>query len=458
MYFSASTSGLVHIVIVAASLGTLPAIELAFGDRFGRGATRDVLSYEESNEFQSKFSTGALTDEPGETIEDENASGIDPDDNVDSLTSGDFGFDEVGESSQTDSRAGDPTAQRPISQEAGGAGRGEDQAKEASLDGELEEAGDTGEAEDEGQATREIVIFVNLRPEPEPDQETVEADPARQAGPTDIPAAIAAETTGDALAQLAALDQSEPEVAPQTERAGDPDAPEDGETAEGRKSIIDPTKATAPEIGEISESGGTQAAKAEIEGGLPETLPTGDENALAPTRTTAAIIQSETPTGVAEASEETTAVQAATGQPGLPDAGPDVTPTNEPIPEDIEAQAKRTVAVPLKGVRGAQTPAPRIQDHQQLREPEQAGTSLARIGSRLAGVEEQEDGLIGQNADIPQDQVKVAEGLQEAPLLARKADEVRDGAPESVLERAEESDTADLSGTQIAAVQPGEAF
>jgi hypothetical protein len=90
MYFPASTSDLVHIVIVAASLGTLPAIELAFGDRFGRGVTRDILSYEETNEFQSKFSTGTLTDTPGETIEDKNASGVDPDDNIDTLKSGDF--------------------------------------------------------------------------------------------------------------------------------------------------------------------------------------------------------------------------------------------------------------------------------------------------------------------------------------------------------------------------------
>ena len=166
MYFSAGTSGIVHIVIVAASLGTLPAIELAFGDRFGRGATRDVLSYEESNEFQSKFSTGALTDTPGETIEDENASGIDPDDDIDSLTSGDFGFDEVGESSQPDSRRGSPDALRQLNEPAGGAGKGEDQAKEASLEGDLEDEGDTGDAEEAGEATREIIIFVNLRPEP----------------------------------------------------------------------------------------------------------------------------------------------------------------------------------------------------------------------------------------------------------------------------------------------------
>ena len=118
MYFSASTSGIVHVVVVAASLGALPAVELAFGDHFGRGATRDVLTYEESNEFRSKFLSGALTDEAGETIEDETAVGIDPDDNVDSLTSGDFGFDEPGKSARTDSRAGDPTALKQINKEA----------------------------------------------------------------------------------------------------------------------------------------------------------------------------------------------------------------------------------------------------------------------------------------------------------------------------------------------------
>ena len=172
MYFSAGTSGLVHIIVVAASLGSLPAIELAFGDRFGRGATRDVLSYEESNEFQSKFSTGALTDKPGETIEDETESGVDPDDNVDSLTSGDFGFDEPGESTQNDSRRGAPDALRLLNEPAGGAGRGADQAEEASLEGDLEDEGDTGDAEDAGETTREIIIFVNLRPEPEPDRDT----------------------------------------------------------------------------------------------------------------------------------------------------------------------------------------------------------------------------------------------------------------------------------------------
>ena len=458
MYFSAGTSGLVHIIVVAASLGSLPAIELVFGDRFGRGATRDVLSYEESNEFQSKFSTGALTDKPGETIEDETESGVDPDDNVDSLTSGDFGFDEPGESTQNDSRRGAPDALRLLNEPAGGAGRGADQAEEASLEGDLEDEGDTGDAEDAGETTREIIIFVNLRPEPEPDQEIVEADPAREAGPTETPAPIAVKTAGEALEELAALDQSEPDVPLEAERGGDPDAPEDGETAEGQESKIDPTRAVAPETGEISASGGTLAAKSEIEGSLPDTLPLAAENTLAPTRSTAAINQDEDPTGVPEASEQTTAVQAATGQPGLPDAGPEVKPKDEPVPADATAQPQRTVAVPLKGIPGALTPAPQLKDHQQLREPEETGTSLARIGSKLAGADEQEDGLIGQSNDTPQQQVKIAEGLKDAPQLARPSDEVRDGASESALERAEKTELSDLAGTEIAAVQPGEVF
>jgi len=458
MYFSAGTSGLVHIIVVAASLGTLPAIELAFGDRFGRGATRDVLSYEESNEFQSKFSTGALTDKPGETIEDETASGIDPDDDVDSISSGDFGFDEPGESTQTDTRRGAPDALRQLNEPAGGAGQGLDQAAEASLEGDLENEGDTGEAEEAGEATREIVIFVNLRPEPEPDQEVVEAEPAREAGPTDTPAPIASDSVGEALEQLAALDQSDPIIEPEEQRAGDPEAPTEDGTAAGRESTIDPTKAVAPELGEISESGGTEAAKADVEGGLPESLPLANENALASTRATAAVNLADTASGITDVSDQTTAVQAATGQPGLPDAGPDTKPKDEPVPPDVTTQPQITVAVPLKGIPGALTPAPQIKDHQQLREPEEVGTSLARIGSKLAGVAEQEDGLIGQNNDTPQQQVKIAEGLPDAPQLARRADEVRDGAPESALERAEKSDVADPNATEIAAIRPGEAF
>ncbi|MDA0785116.1 MAG: ankyrin repeat domain-containing protein [Proteobacteria bacterium] len=458
MYFSAGTSAFVHIVVVAASLGTLPAIELAFGDRFGRGATRDILSYEESNAFKSKFSTGALTSNPGETIEDETASGVDPDDNVDTLTSGEFGFNEVGDSTQTDTRRGTSDAPRQVKKPADIAGKGEDQAKDDSLEGEREDEGDTGDAKEAGEATREIIIFVNLRPEPEPDQEVVEAEPAREAGPTETPAPIAIDTAGDALTQVAALNPDSLEIRPEDLRAGNPDSPAEGESTEGRESTIDPTRAVAPEVGEILPSSGTAAAKSDIEGGLPDSLPIADKTGLAPTRTTAAINRAKDTSGVAEASEETTAVQAATGQPGLPDAGPAVKPKDEPIRPDTTALPQRDIAVPLKGIPGALTPAPQIEDHQQLQEPEEAGASLARIGAKLPGVTKQEDGLIGQNQDTAQKQIKIAEGLPDAQKLTRRSEEVRDGAPESERERAEKSKDSDLAGTEIAAVQSGNTF
>lgn len=183
-----------------------------------------------------------------------------------------------------------------------------------------------------------------------------------------------------------------------------------------------------------------------------------DDNSLALTQTTAAIKQSEDFSGVVEASKRTTAVQVAKGQPGLPDAGPEVRPRDEPIPADLTPQPKEVVAVPLKGTDGAQTPAPLIKDHQQLREPEEVGTSLARIGARLTCAEEQLDGLIGQNSDTAQDQVKVAEGRSDAQQLARVSDITQDGAPESQLDRAEKSKDSDIEGTEVAAVQTGKVF
>jgi hypothetical protein len=108
MYFSTGTSGIIHTVVVAASLFSLPALELAFGDRFGRGEARDVLNYGEATDFQSKFSSGALTRESDEAEAEETASGIDPDSASDTDSSGEFGFDEIGDADQTNSRFGSP--------------------------------------------------------------------------------------------------------------------------------------------------------------------------------------------------------------------------------------------------------------------------------------------------------------------------------------------------------------
>jgi len=192
-------------VVVAASLFSLPAIELAFGDRFGRGQTRDVRTYGEATDFQSKFTSGALTQTTDETTSDETTSGLDPDSFNDTNSSGDFGFDEVGNSDQTDSRFGSPDEAPVTDAPAGSEGSGTDQTLEAAADGTLEERGDSGEADDPGQASREIIIFVNLSPEPRPDEDAVEPDPARAQGETDTPAPVASNSTGDTTTEVAAL-------------------------------------------------------------------------------------------------------------------------------------------------------------------------------------------------------------------------------------------------------------
>ena len=139
MYFSAGTSGLVHTVVVAVSLFSIPAIELAFGDRFGQGQTHDVLTYGESSDFQSKFSSGALTRASEDETADSTESGIDPDSNSDTNSSGEFGFDEVGDADKKDSRFGSPDEEVASDDPAGGAGRGTDKALEAASTGDTDD-------------------------------------------------------------------------------------------------------------------------------------------------------------------------------------------------------------------------------------------------------------------------------------------------------------------------------
>ena len=153
MYFSAGTSGVVHVVIVAASLFTLPAIELAFGDRFGKGPAQDVLTYGEASDFQSKFTSGALMRRSDEAEDEKTTSGLDTDNTVDTVTSGEFGFDEVGDADQTDTRFGSPNEAPKTDVPVGGAGQGSDPVLEAAAEGTLEDQGDTGEADEPGEAT-----------------------------------------------------------------------------------------------------------------------------------------------------------------------------------------------------------------------------------------------------------------------------------------------------------------
>jgi len=90
MYHSAGTSGLIHVTILAVSLFGVPALNLAFEERIGRSQAQDVLEYGEAGDFKSKFSDGALnTALLTEANSDRTESGIDPDSNEDTDSSGD---------------------------------------------------------------------------------------------------------------------------------------------------------------------------------------------------------------------------------------------------------------------------------------------------------------------------------------------------------------------------------
>lgn len=457
MYFSAGTSGLVHVVVVVVSLGALPAVELAFGDRFGRGATQDVLSYEETTGFQSKFSSGALTDKAGETIEDETSSGLDPDDNVDSLSSGDFGFDEPGDGNSTDTAAGEPDAIQPLNEPAGGDGLGADQAEEASAEGTREDPGDTGDSEDTGQATREIIVFVNLRPEPEPDADEIDQELAREAGPTDIPAAKAIQSVGEAT-DAGAKESDEPALVADALRGGDSDGLIDGETDKGRRSEVEANLAQAPNLGEPSPPGKPAQAQSETLGSSPENLPIGEKAGFAPAISSAAVNVDDVVSGEADKSAETTIARQATGEPGLRGFESELEPTDEPIPADVIPQRELDVTVPNKEYAGVSTRALRREDHRDLLEPEEPGDALARIGSNQVGIELELEDRPGPANLIVQNLIDVAEGNPDASLAASEAEKAQDGVKSGGVEDADVSPDAVPTGTQLAAFETGESF
>lgn len=458
MYFSAGLSGTVHAVVMAAALFSLPAIELAFGDRFGRGETQDVLTYGESGSFQAKFSSGALTDKAGESNQDETSAGLDPDDNVETLSSGDLGFDEVGDAPVADTRAGIPDIERRIQQIAGADGFGLDQTIEPGLRGTREDAGDTGDAETEGQSTREIVIFVNLAPEPEPDQEPVEQVAANTAGQGDVPAEGSAPTEGEAPGARSTLQSETEQTVSGLPRAGDEQGLADGETAEAVRSETDPSLAQSPIEGEASPPDTVIAIRTEVEGTSPEDLPVGDDSTAAPTVTTSATELAETTTGTAETSTEGTTARLSDGQPGLPDHESNVVPEDAPLPADIVAQQQLSDAVPSKGIEGLDARAPLREDAQGIDEENENASFEARLGSRLSGIDERLEGPKGIDNDAVQEEIRVASGNLDATQASAPAEEARDGTLDGTVPEAADTDTASLSGTQTAAVEPGDTF
>lgn len=457
MLFPAGTSGVVHVAIVAATLFSIPAIELAFGDRFGKGQTQDVLTYGESNDFQSKFTSGALTRETDDAEADETTSGLDPDDFSDTDSSGDFGFDEIGDADRTDSRFGSPEDAPRTDAPVGGEGRGDDQALEAAAEGTREEAGDTGDAEEPGQATREIIIFVNLRPEPELDQEAVDADPAGARGDTDIPAAVASSTDGETPTQIASLAPEDALPADNEPRSGDPGGLEDGETEAGRKSEGEPTRAVAPNQGELSPADSAAALQSDTIGSSPEEFPLADESSSAALQTTTSVTPDDQPSGGKQEVDATTTIEQATGQPGLPDQENNIT-ADAPIPTDIEPRPELDVTAPAQGIDGFNTPAERREIADKLLEPDEPGAARARIGGLASGIDEDIDNARGpDNADF-QNLVQVAEGSLNASETISSDADVRDGIREDGVRNAGQKQAEDIPGTQIAALEEGQEF
>ena len=87
----------------------MPALNLAFEERIGRSQAQDVLEYGEAGDFKSKFSDGALnTALLTEANSDRTESGIDPDSNEDTDSSGDYGFNEPGDAPEEEKSSGDP--------------------------------------------------------------------------------------------------------------------------------------------------------------------------------------------------------------------------------------------------------------------------------------------------------------------------------------------------------------
>ncbi len=458
MQFSAGLSGFVHVVVMAAALFGLPAVELAFGDRFGRGETEDVLTYGEGGSFQAAYSSGALTDKAGDTNEDETSGGIDLDDNVDTLSSGDLGFDEVGDAPVADTAAGFPDITRTTEQPAGAEGFGLDRSVEAGLEGTREDDGDTGDAETEGQSTREIVIFVNLAPEPNPDQDAMEPVAANAAGDGEIASQNSAPSESATPGELSSLASDEAQTEGGLPQAGDAQGLAEGETDEAIRTEGEAALAQSSIEGETSPPDTAMAIRSEIEGTSPEDLPVGEESTAAPTVTTAATELAEATSGTADTSTEATTARKSDGQPGLPDHVSEVLPENAPLPEDIVAQQRLSDAVPSKGIAGLDTQAPLREDAQGIDEANENAAFEARLGSRLSGIDERLEGPKGVDNDAIQDEITVASGNLDATKDAAPAEEARSGSLEGTVPEAAETEAASVTGTQTAAVEPGETF
>ncbi|MBO6784704.1 MAG: hypothetical protein JJ899_15720, partial [Alphaproteobacteria bacterium] len=457
MYVSAGTSGLIHATVVAASLFSLPAIEIVFGDVFGRAPAQEVLTYGEGGDFQSKFTSGALTTEEGEATSDETESGIDPDDNAATDSSGDSGFDEAGDSDRTDSRFGSPDALVETESVSGDEGTGEELTAEAASEGELNKAGGAGEAEEVSEpTTREIIVFVNLAPDPK--AEPADTQPALREGPAETPSQFTSEAGGEAPVEVAALAEGDEQNLSETPPPGDTKGLEDGETETGRQSEGEPTAAAGPIEGELSPPDAPATFETEVEGGAPEDLPESETATLAPSQTTVARNPAEELSGTNTPTEDTTVLEQAEGSPGLPDLVNDVEPLDAPLASDAEPQPELAETVPGKNIEGFDTPATPTEERDDLLQPDVPGNALARIGGQASGLEEEIEGERGPLNETAQSAVEIAEGTADAQRVASPNEETRDGILEDGVKDAEDVEDTSVPSNQVASLDPGEQF
>lgn len=455
MYHSAGTSGLIHVTILAVSLFGVPALNLAFEEQIGRSQAQDVLEYGEAGDFKSKFSDGALnTALLTEANSDRTESGIDPDSNEDTDSSGDYGFNEPGDAPEEEKSSGDPREVAEEEKIAGGEAQGSAEVLNSGGGGERITPGDTGKEEEleDVPTTREIVIFVNLRPDPE----SAEL-PKETVGKPDAPSPYASLTDGDKVERAPALEVAEvPE--PGAPQSGDVEGLKTGEADDGRKSERDASLAAARELGAHLPPDAPATFQTEEVGNAPETMPVGEVASLAPTENTVSSTPDETASGTETPLDKTTVAEQAVGQPGLPEQNNEVEAEDRPLPKNIVPQPEMVETVPEKEIAGELAPITPREDRQRLQDPEAAGAPRPELGGNRLGIAEEKEGERGPLNEIVQQAIEVASGNADATESISQTEELREGVRDKGIQDAQETDIAGELAPQVAAVDPGTEF
>ena len=402
-------SGGVHATFVAVAAFGWPTVQVFFADYFGYGSLRDVLAYGERPRFAAEYSLGALTEETGEG-DLPSSGGIDPDDDVPNQSSGESGFasDGIGDADQT--TAGqfdvDRRTQGPREEPDTGADRDRDEGAV----GTGREPGGTGDSKTAGKATREIVVFVNLRPQPEPD-----ADAQRGA------ADLAAGETGTPSVDSVAEDREapEPDASDQVaaERASEVGSLVAGNPRDAKPAAELEGQEESFENDEQGDTGITADAPIRETGTEALTGPIADEASRTPSAEPASEaepLDELAQSAPGEQSPETAlAAIRATGSPGLIDAA---SPADVPdsLRADVSRSAPQVDAVIQRNViDGLHTLGDVREDVQKpTLDDFEGGEPLRRIGRALGGIALDIDAPRGPASVEAQDAIVAPKGTQ----------------------------------------------